>query len=64
MHFKFDRFATERDYDYFHIGYRRWQDGFEPGLILDGNQQTDIWVNADSIPDFNIYFERKALNLN
>ena len=60
VHFKFDRFATERNYDYFHIGYLN-QDGFEPGLVLDGNQQTEIWVNADSIPDFNVYFERKAL---
>ena len=31
------------------------------GLILDGSQQTGIWVNAQSIPLFNIYFYRHAL---
>ena len=40
-----------------------FMDELGPNLILDGNQQTDIWVKADSIPDFNVYFERKALTL-
>ena len=31
------------------------------GLMLDDRQQTDIWVNAGSIPDFTIYFYRNAL---
>ena len=61
VHFKFDRFETEHYYDYLYIGYvssQLWV------LKLDRNQQTDIWVNADSIPDFNVYFDRKALTLN
>ena len=28
------------------------------GLMLDGNQQTGIWVTADSIQNFDIYFYR------
>lgn len=55
VHFKFDRFETERNYDYLYIGY-----GKQVQLVLDGYQQTDIWVNAETIPDFNVYFYRKA----
>ena len=33
------------------------------GLMLDDQQQTDIWVNAGSIPDFTIFFYRNALKL-
>ena len=33
------------------------------GLMLDGRQQTDIWVNAESIINFDIYFFRLGLNL-
>ena len=29
---------------------------FRTGLMLDGRQQTSIWVNAQSIQPFNIYF--------
>jgi len=34
------------------------------GLMLDDQQQTDIWVNAGSIPNFTIYFYKDALTLN
>ena len=54
---------TEAYNSYFRIGYLN-QDGFQPVLILHGPQQTGIWVNADSIPDFNYDFKRKALTLN
>ena len=33
------------------------------GLMLDGEQDTDIWVNAQSIPNFNIYFYRNVLKI-
>ena len=33
------------------------------GLMLDGQQPTDIWVNAQSIPNFNIYFYRNVLKV-
>lgn len=55
IHFKFDRFETERNYDYLEIGHEK-----KIGLLLDGKQQTHIWVNAESIPDFNVYFYREA----
>ena len=51
----FDRFNTERNYDYLDIGHDK-----QIGLRLDVNQQTGLWVNAESIPDFNNYFYRKA----
>ena len=76
VHFKFDRFDTESGYDYLVIGspksnqlddyyYMYYEYIYIPadqnGLILDGSQQTGIWVNAQSIPLFNIYFYRHAL---
>ena len=33
------------------------------GIELTGYQQTDIWVNAESIPDFAISFFRRAFEL-
>ena len=113
IHFKFDRFHTEINYDYFFIGYPEtsktytlgrvfflfhkmlmieifaktrekrvldyeygsttywsFEDTFEIswstsniGIELNGYQQTDIWVNAESIPDFDIYFLRRALKM-
>ena len=115
VHFKFERFETETDYDYFIIGKipKNFQDYFEDYfgdsdeddyagedyaeevtisvesaepveiavegfkkfhrrlshnipddqsvLILDGGQQINIWVTAQSIIDFDIYFLRPAL---
>ena len=83
VHFKFERFETERGYDYLVIGNPyEFDDHYEDffmeydypsdyrtkpynrtGLILDGTQQTDIWVNAESINSFDIYFFRLGLNL-
>ena len=53
VHFKFDRFHTEYSYDFLFID----------NLELTGYQQTDIWVNAESISDFDIYFHRRAFEL-
>ena len=80
VHFKFDRFGTEYNYDYLVIGFpsqfdNYYDDHFEPyytdvekpadqiGLMMHGSQQTGIWVNAQSIPSFNIYFYRNVLKL-
>ena len=79
VHFKFDRFDTENGYDYFVIGFpsefEYYYNYFESvgieiekpadqiGLIMDGSQQTGIWVNAQSIPSFNIYFYRNVLKM-
>ena len=80
VHFKFDRFDTERGYDYFVIGnpydfdglFENYFDEVENdyrdetsdrvGLILDGNRQTGIWVTAESIKSFDIYFYRNAFS--
>ena len=32
------------------------------GLLLDGSQPTDKWVNAESIPNFMIHFYRRVLD--
>ena len=32
------------------------------GLMLDGSRQTDIWVTAESIKSFDIYFYRNAFS--
>ena len=78
MHFKFDRFETEKGYDLFVIGnpyqfdyyYEDYFAEFDyfsdyrnekydrTGLILDGSQRTGIWVTAESIQNFHIYFNR------
>ena len=70
MHFKFNRFSLEKNYDYLVIGlpedYNE-EDSFwglvnrnlENVLILDGQQETDIWVNAEAITNFRILFYRK-----
>ena len=80
IHFKFDRFDLEDDYDFLLIGYseqfEHFHDNFfEPngyeierpnnktGLMLDGSQPLHTWVNAQSIPDFNIVFGRNVLSL-
>ena len=80
VHFKFDRFDTEYEFDYLVIGYPTQFDNyydahfgsvdhdfeiptFRTGLMLHGHQQTDIWVNAESIPMFNIYFVRNATKI-
>ena len=49
-------FAEDTDYldDY------RENTNNRTGLMLDGNQQTGIWVTADSIQNFDIYFFRKV----
>ena len=84
VHFKFDRFDVEENYDYLVIGnpirFGNYHDyhfgsieGFESfenidnpdsqiGVILHGSQITGTWVNAQSIPTFNIYFFRKVFN--
>ena len=33
------------------------------GLMLDGSRQTDIWVTAESIKSFDIYFYRNVFKL-
>ena len=77
VHFKFDRFSIEQDYDYLVLGFPNGFDAyyeyyfgsvdndfesptFKIGLKLGTQQTTDIWVNAQSIPNFNIYFYRNV----
>ena len=97
VHFKFERFETESDYDYFVIGnpyefdylYQKYFDDYDDdysdttmnpiddyyndttitngvqqynrsGLMLDGTQVTGIWVTAESIQNFDIYFYRRV----
>ena len=78
IHFKFDRFDVEKNFDYLVIGnpirfenyhYDHFasiddenSDDFAEsnGFILGGSQQTGIWVNAKSIPAFDIYFFRRV----
>ena len=85
VHFMFDRFKTEKNFDFFVIGnpYQfddHYEDHFaentdylddyreetnnRTGLMLDGSQQTDIWVTAESIQNFDIYFYRTVFNSN
>ena len=70
MHFKFNRFSLEQRYDYLAIGlpadYNEEETywgivnrDLENVLILDGQQETDIWVNAEAITNFRILFYRK-----
>ena len=70
MHFKFNRFSLEQRYDYLAIGlpedYNEEENywsivnrDLENVLILDGEQETDIWVNAEAITNFRILFYRK-----
>ena len=75
VHFKFDRFDTEYEYDYLTIGLPEDTDynslnqlkseqrtkNVQDTLILDGNQETGIWVNAESIKNFHIQFFRPVL---
>ena len=72
LHFKFNRFSLEQGYDFLAIGLPEDQsidDGYSslvslnlPNvLILDGDQETDIWVNAESIENFRVSFYRKGL---
>ena len=51
-----NNFAEDTDYlsDYREKPYNR------TGLILDGRQQTEIWVSAESIQNFDIYFYRRV----
>ena len=63
VHFKFDRFETESDYDYLSIdldndGVNDYSNSTynQTSLILDGSQLVDIWVTAESIQSFDIYF--------
>ena len=69
MHFKFNRFSVEARYDYLAIGLPEeynedesyWgivNRDLENVLILDGEQETDIWVNAEAITNFRIRFIR------
>ena len=80
VHFKFDRFDTEKDADYFVIGNPYdfdylFEDYFyevendyrnntsdRVGLMLSGSRQTDIWVTAESIKSFDIYFYRNVFS--
>ena len=70
LHFKFNRFSVEARYDYLAIGLPEeynenesyWgivNRDLENVLILDGEQETDIWVNAEAITNFRILFKRK-----
>ena len=75
VHFKFDRFVTEQGYDYLTIGLPEDTDynslnqliseqrtkNVQDSLILDGNQETGIWVNAESIQKFRIQLFRAVL---
>lgn len=72
MHLKFHRFSLEQRYDYLALGLpdeynttESYEDlvdrNFENVLILDGEQETGIWVNAESIENFRIYFYRNGL---
>ena len=70
VHFKFNRFNIETEYDYIAIGLpteyegqssrqlRNLQNNVENSLVLEGSPQTNIWVSAESIQDFRIYFHR------
>ena len=75
IHFKFERFEIENNYDFLLLGYTEEFEHFHDnyfdvnghyidkpddkiGLLLDHTQQTDIWVSAQSIPNFNIVFGR------
>ena len=75
VHFKFDRFVTEQGYDYLTIGLPEDTDynilkqlkseqrtkNVQDTLILDGNQETGVWVNAGSIQNFRIQLFRAVL---
>ena len=74
IHFKFENFETEKGYDYVFIGKTIEQgEDFDiqntvggedqVSLRLDGQNQTDAWVHADSIPNFNIFFYRQAIKM-
>ena len=61
--YEFDEYYEDfflEDYDY-QNDYRA-QPYNRTGLMLDGSQETDIWVNAQSIINFDIYFFRRDLN--
>ena len=60
MHFKFDRFETEPDFDYLLI-----ENQYGSRLRLDGNQETNIWVDADFLSsNFELHFFRKVYEHN
>ena len=75
VHFKFDRFNTQPGHDYLTIGLPEDTDynsldqriseqrteNVQDTLILEGNQEAGIWVNAESIKNFHIHFFRKTL---
>ena len=51
-----DNFAEDTDY----LGDYRENTFYRTGLMLDGEQRTGIWVTAESILNFDIYFYRKV----
>ena len=57
-----DHYDEFYDYYFGSIEQEFESPNYRTGLMLHGQQQTDIWVNAESIPVFNIYFYRNALN--
>ena len=82
VHFKFNQFDINTNYDYFAIGLSAEYEGqssknlkilpnntqnllenglaYANSLVLEGSQQTGVWVSAKSIQDFRIYFYRKV----
>lgn len=76
VHFKFNRFEMNRNNDYLAIDLptevqgrsgleleyleTTFQVNLQNRLVLDGLQRTDVWVSAETIQDFNLYFYRKV----
>ena len=76
VYFKFNRFETITNSDYFAIDLPTANQGrsgtelkyfqtigvlnLENRLVLEGLQRTDVWVSAESIQDFSIYFYRNV----
>ena len=56
-----NQFDHYYDYNFGSVGHGIEKPTSRTGLMLHGQQQTGIWVNAQSIPTFNIYFYRNLL---